>query len=144
MCKINRVIFFSGGWTWGTHRSKLTLLSQSREIVGSTSVTQGSYHYGVINITRTLIIRNDFMFDGHKLCYTVDGASFVNQDTPLKLADYFQLSDAFNPNITYDPPDDNVLPVLVTLAVDAIYHDLCSCGLSESSSSYTNMTPWWL
>nr|POF00565.1 monocopper oxidase-like protein sku5 [Quercus suber] len=44
-------------------------------------------------------------------------------DTPLKLADYFRLSDVFDSNIMFDTPNDNVLPVLGTPVVDAMYHD---------------------
>ncbi|KAM3710846.1 hypothetical protein ACB098_01G063700 [Castanea mollissima] len=81
---------------------------------------QGSYHYGQINISRTLILKNGVIFDGHRLRYTINGVSFIQQDTPLKLADYFRLSDVFEPNIMFDTPNDNVLLVLGTSVVDAI------------------------
>ncbi|KAL0016984.1 hypothetical protein SO802_004053 [Lithocarpus litseifolius] len=84
---------------------------------------QGSYHYGQINISRTLILKNGVIFDGHRLRYTINGVSFIQQDTPLKLADYFRLSDVFEPNIMFDTPNDNVLLVLGTSVVDAMYHD---------------------
>ncbi|KAK4600007.1 hypothetical protein RGQ29_009887 [Quercus rubra] len=84
---------------------------------------QGSYHYGQINISRTFILKNGVIFDGHKLRYTINGVSFIQQDTPLKLADYFRISGVFEPNIMFHTPNDNVLLVLGTSVVDAMYHD---------------------
>ncbi|KAE8696771.1 ubiquitin family protein [Hibiscus syriacus] len=52
---------------------------------------QGSYHYGLINTTRTIILSNSAgQFNG-KQRYAVNSVSFVPADTPLKLADYFKI-----------------------------------------------------
>jgi hypothetical protein len=84
---------------------------------------QGTFHYGNINITGTLVLKNDAMFDGHKLRNTVNGISFVYPDTPLKLADYYRLSDAFESDIMSHTPHDTIFPVLGTSIVDAIDRD---------------------
>jgi hypothetical protein len=86
---------------------------------------QGSYHYGSINITRTLVLKNGIMIDGQELRYTVNGVTFVHQDTPLKLADYFKLTDASYSCVIPETPNDGtgVLPTFGTSVVDAVYHD---------------------
>ena len=101
---------------WSLNRRNLS-------VGASRANPQGSYHYGQINISRTFILKNGVIFDGHKLRYTINGVSFIQQDTPLKLADYFRLSDVFEPNIMFDTPNDNVLLVLGTSVVDAMYHE---------------------
>lgn len=83
---------------------------------------QGSYHYGSINVTRMLFLENDAtMIDG-VYRYTVNGVSFVHPDTPLKLADYFNISGVFEPGLVPDAP---VLtpPRVGVSVIDAMYHD---------------------
>ncbi|TXG52052.1 hypothetical protein EZV62_021221 [Acer yangbiense] len=85
---------------------------------------QGSYHYGSINISRTLVLENGFMYEGSRLRYTINGVSFVHPDTPLKLADYFQLNDEFTSVSFPDSPINNsTLPTLGTSVIDANYRD---------------------
>ncbi|KAL6976804.1 L-ascorbate oxidase [Sarracenia purpurea var. burkii] len=54
---------------------------------------QGSYHYGSINITRTIRLVNSKATVGGKDRYAVNGVSHVYPDTPLKLAEYFGVQD---------------------------------------------------
>ncbi|KAG2541025.1 hypothetical protein PVAP13_9NG596614 [Panicum virgatum] len=58
---------------------------------------QGSYHYGSINVTRTIRLATSAgpAAGGGKLQYAVNGVSFAEADTPLKLADYFNISGVF-------------------------------------------------
>ncbi|RCV44944.1 hypothetical protein SETIT_9G414800v2 [Setaria italica] len=56
---------------------------------------QGSYHYGSINVTRTIRLANSAGSVGGKLRYAVNGVSFAEADTPLKLADYYNISGVF-------------------------------------------------
>ncbi|KAI4387258.1 hypothetical protein MLD38_005103 [Melastoma candidum] len=49
----------------------------------------GSFHYGQINITRTIKIVNNNVKVGGKLRYTINGVSHVDGATPLELAEYF-------------------------------------------------------
>jgi hypothetical protein len=56
---------------------------------------QGSYHYGSINVTRTIRLANSAGRVAGKQRYAVNGVSFVEADTPLKLADYYRISDVF-------------------------------------------------
>uniref|UniRef100_A0A0E0KTW2 Plastocyanin-like domain-containing protein n=1 Tax=Oryza punctata TaxID=4537 RepID=A0A0E0KTW2_ORYPU len=57
---------------------------------------QGSYHYGSINVTRTIRLANSAGRVAGKQRYAVNGVSFVEADTPLKLADYYKISDVFH------------------------------------------------
>ncbi|XP_057781178.1 L-ascorbate oxidase homolog [Salvia miltiorrhiza] len=50
---------------------------------------QGSYHYGQINITRTIKLSNSRQVVDGKLRFAVNGVSHVDGETPLKLAEYF-------------------------------------------------------
>ncbi|KAF8728583.1 hypothetical protein HU200_017848 [Digitaria exilis] len=56
---------------------------------------QGSYHYGSINVTRTIRLANSMGLVGGKPRYAVNGVSFAEADTPLKLADYYNISGVF-------------------------------------------------
>nr|CAB3496044.1 unnamed protein product [Digitaria exilis] len=56
---------------------------------------QGSYHYGSINVTRTIRLASSMGLVGGNLRYAVNGVSFAEADTPLKLADYYNISGVF-------------------------------------------------
>lgn len=65
---------------------------------------QGSYHYGLINTTRTIRLMNSAPVIDGKQRYAVNGVSFVAQDTPLKLADYFKIEGVFSLGSISDQP----------------------------------------
>ncbi|KAK8991125.1 hypothetical protein V6N11_062149 [Hibiscus sabdariffa] len=67
---------------------------------------QGSYKYGSINITRTIKLANTASKIDGKLRYAVNGASFVEPTTPLKLAEYYHVADKVfkYDTIKDDPP----------------------------------------
>ncbi|KAL5705070.1 hypothetical protein ACHQM5_023416 [Ranunculus cassubicifolius] len=65
---------------------------------------QGSYHYGTIKPVRTLVLANSATQINKKLRYAVNGVSYVQPDTPLKLADYFNIPGVFNLNTIKDRP----------------------------------------
>lgn len=56
---------------------------------------QGSYHYGLIKPTRTIVLQNSAPYINGKQRYAVNSVSYVAPDTPLKLADYFQIPGVF-------------------------------------------------
>lgn len=60
---------------------------------------QGSYHYGQINITRTIKLANSRQLVDGKLRFSVNGVSHVDGETPFKLAEYFGKADKV---FTYD------------------------------------------
>ncbi|MED6183128.1 L-ascorbate oxidase, partial [Stylosanthes scabra] len=71
---------------------------------------QGSYHYGQINITRTIKLANSYSIEGGKLRYSINGVSHVDPETPLKLAEYYGVGDkVFKYNLISDNPDDGLM-----------------------------------
>ncbi|GFY99003.1 SKU5 similar 11 [Actinidia rufa] len=60
---------------------------------------QGSYHYGNINITRTIKLVNSRARVDGKVRYTINGVSHTDAPTPLKLAEYYGAQDK-NPEKT--------------------------------------------
>jgi len=73
---------------------------------------QGSYHYGSINVTRTIRLASSsagLSAGGGERRYAVNWVSFVEADTPLKLADYYNISGVFRLGGIPDapPPGDD-------------------------------------
>ncbi|XP_042464727.1 L-ascorbate oxidase homolog [Zingiber officinale] len=56
---------------------------------------QGTYHYGNITRSKSISVANSAPVINGKIRYAVNGVSFVLPDTPLKLADYFNISGVF-------------------------------------------------
>lgn len=65
---------------------------------------QGSYHYGQINVTRTIRLANHAGLVDKKQRYAVNGVSFIPADTPLKLADYYNIDGVFKVGSIQDKP----------------------------------------
>ncbi|KAL2475654.1 SKU5 similar 4 [Abeliophyllum distichum] len=51
---------------------------------------QGSYHYGIIKPSKTIILANSAPYINGKLRYAVNGVSYVSPDTPLKVGRLLQ------------------------------------------------------
>lgn len=65
---------------------------------------QGSYHYGLINTTKTIRLQSSAGQVGGKQRYAVNSVSFIPADTPLKLADYFKIGGVFRVGSISDNP----------------------------------------
>ncbi|KAM1512441.1 hypothetical protein PS1_024472 [Malus domestica] len=65
---------------------------------------QGSYHYGLINTTRTIRLTSSAPIIDGKQRYAVNSVSYIQPDTPLKLADYFKISGVFSLGSIQDNP----------------------------------------
>ncbi|KAF8377977.1 hypothetical protein HHK36_031366 [Tetracentron sinense] len=75
------------GWAWSLNQFRSFRWNLTASAARPNP--QGSYHYGGINITRTIkIVNSPGTVDG-KLRYAINGASHMDTDTPLKLAEYF-------------------------------------------------------
>lgn len=67
---------------------------------------QGSYHYGKINITRTIKLVNSRSYVNGNLRYAINGVSHKDESTPLKLAEYYGIHDkVFKYDIIKDEPE---------------------------------------
>ncbi|KAJ4963833.1 hypothetical protein NE237_023772 [Protea cynaroides] len=87
-------------WSLSQARSIRTNLTAS----GPRPNPQGSYHYGLINTTRTIILANSPGTVNGKQRYAVNSVSFVAADTPLKIADHFKIDGVFRVGSISDKP----------------------------------------
>ncbi|KAL3529829.1 hypothetical protein ACH5RR_009151 [Cinchona calisaya] len=79
---------------------------------------QGSYHYGKINITRTIKLVNSNYQIGGKLRFAINGVSHVDPPTPLKLAEYFGVPEKiFQYNLIKDDPSSANNQVIIAPSV---------------------------
>lgn len=86
---------------------------------------QGSYHYGKINITRTIKIVNSRSQVNGKLRFALNGISHVDTETPLKLAEYFGVAEkTFKYNVMGDePPSCNKVMTIAPNVKNATFRD---------------------
>ncbi|KAI4320926.1 hypothetical protein MLD38_034359 [Melastoma candidum] len=87
-------------WSLNQARSFRTNLTAS----GPRPNPQGSYHYGLINTTRTIRLANSAGLVNGKQRYAVNGVSFVVPDTPMKVAQYFNIDGVFRVGSISDNP----------------------------------------
>lgn len=87
-------------WSLNQARAIRTNLTAS----GPRPNPQGSYHYGMINTSRTIILDNSAGQVNGKQRYAVNSVSFVPTDTPLKLADFFKIDGVFRVGSISDRP----------------------------------------
>ncbi|KAK1276828.1 hypothetical protein QJS04_geneDACA005677 [Acorus gramineus] len=84
---------------------------------------QGSFHYGNITTTATLVLANSPVIINGKRRYAINGASYVSPDTPLKLADYFNIPGVFTTDTLPTQPVNNASAFVATSVVPALLHD---------------------
>ncbi|KAK7359897.1 hypothetical protein VNO77_01864 [Canavalia gladiata] len=85
---------------------------------------QGSFHYGTIPVVRELELANSEANINGKLRYAVNEISHFNPNTPLKLADWFNISGVFDLNTIKDvPPLSGTLPKIGTSVIGLTLHD---------------------
>lgn len=83
---------------------------------------QGSFHYGKITTTRTFVFANSAPLINGNLRYAVNRISYIDSDTPLKLADYFNISGVFDMNSIQSVPSEGPAS-LATSVVPVSLHD---------------------
>lgn len=83
---------------------------------------QGSFHYGTIQVVKTLVLANTAAKINGKLRYAVNSISYVDPATPLKLADWFNIPGVFTLNSIKFAPT-NATEVLGTPVVGTTLHD---------------------
>ncbi|EEF40023.1 L-ascorbate oxidase homolog [Ricinus communis] len=95
---------------------------------------QGSFHYGTIQVMRTIILANTAAKIGGKLRYAVNGISYVDPSTPLKLADWFSIPGVFTLNSIKDAPT-NATAVLGTSVIGTALHDFVELVFQNTEST---------
>uniref|UniRef100_A0A7N0U6R0 Uncharacterized protein n=1 Tax=Kalanchoe fedtschenkoi TaxID=63787 RepID=A0A7N0U6R0_KALFE len=83
---------------------------------------QGSYKYGQIPVKKTIRLCNSAAKVNGKQRYAVNGVSFVAGDTPLKLADYYNISGVFTVASIPDEPKWNLRDAKLDASVMGAYH----------------------
>ncbi|XP_057433315.1 L-ascorbate oxidase homolog [Lotus japonicus] len=109
------------GWAWSLNQFRSFRWNLTASAARPNP--QGSYHYGQINITRTIKLVNTVSKAQGKLRYAINGVSHVDGETPLKLAEYFGVADkVFKYNIISDePPADLNTVTLAPNVVNATF-----------------------
>ncbi|XP_047327257.1 L-ascorbate oxidase homolog [Impatiens glandulifera] len=87
-------------WSLNQARSIRTNLTAS----GPRPNPQGSYHYGMINTTKTIRLSSSAGIVNGKQRYAVNSVSFVAPDTPMKVADFFKIDGVFRVGSISDNP----------------------------------------
>ncbi|XP_058081192.1 L-ascorbate oxidase homolog [Magnolia sinica] len=101
---------------------------------------QGSYHYGTITPTKTIVLANSAPLINGKQRYAVNGVSYIVPDTPLKLADQFNIPGIFEFNTIQDLPKDTPT-VLATPVMPASLHDFYEIVFQNNENT---MQSWHL
>ncbi|KAI4386705.1 hypothetical protein MLD38_004614 [Melastoma candidum] len=82
---------------------------------------QGSFHYGKIPTSRTLVLSNSAPLINGKLRYAINRISYVNADTPLKLADYFDIPGVFSTNSIQGLPSDGPAYIATSVVMTSLH-----------------------
>ncbi|GAA0158162.1 oxidase [Lithospermum erythrorhizon] len=102
-------------WSLNQARSIRTNLTAS----GPRPNPQGSYHYGMINTTRTIRLSSSAGQVNGKQRYAINSVSFVPADTPLKIADFFKISGVYRTgSISYQPTGGGIYLDTSVMQVD--------------------------
>ncbi|XP_059293775.1 L-ascorbate oxidase homolog [Lycium ferocissimum] len=101
---------------------------------------QGTFHYGKIIISRTFVMANSAPIINGKLRYAVNSVSYVNPDTPLKLADHFNIPGVFSLNSIQAFPSGGS-PYLATAVFPASHHDFIEIVFQNNEAT---MQSWHL
>ncbi|XP_068641136.1 L-ascorbate oxidase homolog isoform X2 [Aristolochia californica] len=111
------------GWAWSLNQFRSFRWNLTASAARPNP--QGSYHYGGINITRTIKIANAAGTVDGKLRYAINGVSFVHPATPLKLAEYFGVTDKiFQYDVIGDEPPAKVDNIKVdTIVLNATFRN---------------------
>ncbi|KAK2999588.1 hypothetical protein RJ639_023493 [Escallonia herrerae] len=101
---------------------------------------QGSYHYGKITTTRTIVLSNSAPVINGKQRYAVNRVSYINADTPLKLADYFNIPGVFSLDSIQGVPSGGPA-YIATSVMPASLHDFIEVVFQNNENT---MQSWHL
>ncbi|KAL9248303.1 hypothetical protein vseg_021641 [Gypsophila vaccaria] len=95
------------GWAWSLNQFRSFRWNLTSNAARPNP--QGSYHYGQINITRTVKLANTAGTVDGKLRYAINGVSHTDTETPFKLAEYYQTPEkVFKYDVIADNPPPNI------------------------------------
>ncbi|URE44187.1 L-ascorbate oxidase [Musa troglodytarum] len=98
---------------------------------------QGSYHYGSINITRTIKLASSVGLVNGKRRFGLNGVSHVDSPTPLKLAEYYGISGKVfkYDSIGDEPPASGASITVAPNVLNATYRDYIEIILENPERS---------
>ncbi|KAL6273796.1 hypothetical protein ACE6H2_024488 [Prunus campanulata] len=99
---------------------------------------QGSYHYGKITPTKTILLANSAPMINEKQRYAFNRVSYVNPDTPLKLADYFNISGVYSSDSIQTVPSSGSAFV-ATPVVPTSLHDFLEIVFQNNENTLQSM-----
>ncbi|XP_027154586.1 L-ascorbate oxidase homolog [Coffea eugenioides] len=95
---------------------------------------QGSFHYGKISVTKRFVLANSAPLINGKQRFAVNGVSYVNPDTPLKLADHFNIPGVFGLNSIESSPS-GVSPHYGVSVLSTSLHDFIEIVFQNNERS---------
>lgn len=101
---------------------------------------QGSFHYGTITPTKTIVLANSAPIINGTKRYAVNRVSYNNSDTPLKLADYFNIPGIFKMDSIQGLPSDGPA-FLATSVMPVSHHEFLEVVFQNNENS---MQSWHL
>ncbi|XP_055804965.1 L-ascorbate oxidase homolog [Solanum dulcamara] len=101
---------------------------------------QGSFHYGKITPSRTILLANSAPLISGKQRYAVNGISYINPDTPLKLADHFNIPGVFTLDSIRSAPAAGS-PHLATAVLPSSLHEFLEIVFQNNEDT---MQSWHL
>ncbi|KAJ0239070.1 hypothetical protein HA466_0235780 [Hirschfeldia incana] len=101
---------------------------------------QGSFHYGTITPTKSFVFSSSAPLINGKQRYAVNGVSYVNSETPVKLADQLNITGVFSTDAIQSVPS-NAPAIVATSVVRASLHDFLEVVFQNSEES---MQSWHL
>ncbi|KAB2050213.1 hypothetical protein ES319_A13G230600v1 [Gossypium barbadense] len=111
------------GWAWSLNQFRTFRWNLTSNAARPNP--QGSYKYGSINITRTIRLANTAQRVDGKLRYALNGVSYVEPTTPLKLAEYYGVADKVfkYDTIPDEPPSDNTKVTLAPIVLNMTHRN---------------------
>eukprot|EP00249_Psilotum_nudum_P010861 c22815_g1_i2 orf=846-2642(+) len=94
---------------------------------------QGSFHYGQINVTQTLLLRGSSQVINGNVRYALNDVSYSTPSTPLKLADYYNLSGVYTLD-TFPPKPISKSPILQASVISGTYRGFMEIILQNDDS----------
>ncbi|KAG6729349.1 hypothetical protein I3842_01G024100 [Carya illinoinensis] len=95
---------------------------------------QGSFHYGKITPSKTIVLVNSAPLINGKQRYAVNRVSYINPDTPLKLADHFNIPKVFSVDTIQVIPSSGPT-FIATSVMPASLHDFIEVVLQNNEST---------
>ncbi|KAK4262255.1 hypothetical protein QN277_027837 [Acacia crassicarpa] len=104
---------------------------------------QGSFHYGKITPTKTIVLANSEALINGKQRYAVNKVSYVNPDTPLKLADVYNIPGVYSVDSIQSVPATNngAAATIATSVIPSSLHDFIEVVFQNDENA---MQSWHL